>query len=59
MELSQVTHQGALLLYAIPQDLHQETSERVISQKLLSVILRHVSLLQSHRGVIGQSFKGG
>jgi hypothetical protein len=50
VELSQVTHQGALLQYAIPQDL-QETSERFVSQRLLSVIPRHVSLLQGHRGV--------
>lgn len=49
MELGQVTHQGALPLDATLQGFHQETSDRFVSQRLLAVILRHVSLLQSHR----------
>lgn len=41
MQLCQVTPQGALPLNAIPQGLHQETSDRFVSERLLSVILRH------------------
>ena len=39
MELCQVAHQGALPLDAIPPDLHQETADRFVSQRLLAVIL--------------------
>jgi len=34
---------------ATRQGLDQETFDRLVSQRLLSVILRHVSHLQSHR----------
>jgi hypothetical protein len=52
VELCQVTHHGALPLDAFPQDLHQETSGRFISKRLLSVILHYFFQLQSHRGFI-------
>jgi hypothetical protein len=49
VELCQVTHQGALPLDATRQDLHQQTSDRFVSQRLLSVILHYFFHLQSHR----------